>query len=247
MAFDGAKTIREARAERRMPKRDPEYGETRFVRLQRSFANHTVGVVILAAFAVIGAIGTVIDGGATIAGLFGDDDKRPPPTAPAAVRFGEAELAEEMNERFAFSFRHPTTWEQQGGVNSDGAVFRAPQPATQLLAYGVHAADGPTDLLERVGFLGARAKTNVLDQGGVVVSDDLRIGPWAGPGEELPAQRLVYRARDADTGRAVTAVQLLTSQGGRDVTIICQVPTREYKAYAGACNQLVATLQIERL
>lgn len=36
-------------------------------------------------------------------------------------------------------------------------------------------------------------------------------------------------------------------RGGRDVTIICQVPTREYKAYAGACNHLVATHQIERL
>jgi hypothetical protein len=230
-----------------MPKREPDYGETRFVRLQRSFANHTVGAVILAAIAVIGAIGTVIDGGETIAGLFGDDDKSGPPAAPTAVRFSEADLAEEMNERFAFSFRHPTTWEQQGAVNSDGAVFRAPQPATELRAYGVNVADGPTDLLERVGYLGARAKTDVLDQGGVVVSDDLRIGPWAGPGDELPAQRLLYRTRDADTGRAVTAVRILTSQGGRDVTIICQVPTREYKAYAGACNQLVATLRIERL
>jgi hypothetical protein len=132
-------------------------------------------------------------------------------------------LAEEVNERFAFSFRHPNTWEQEGAVNSDGAVFRAPLPATERRADGVNVADGHTDLLERVGYLAVRAKTEVLDQGGVVVSDDLRIGPWAGPGDELPAQRLVYRSRDADTGHAVTAVQILTSQGGRDVTIICQV------------------------
>jgi hypothetical protein len=229
-----------------MPKRDPEYGETRFVRLKRSFANHTVGVVILAAVAVVGAIGTVIDGGATVAGLFGDDDKPRPPTAPAAVRFSEAELAEEMNERFAFSFRHPTTWEQQGAVNSDGAVFRAPQPATELRAYGVNVADGPTDLrASAISVLVQRRTCSIK-----VESSSLTISA-SSPGRVQetnfpPSDSSTVHATPIPVARSPRS-KMLTSQGGRDVTIICQVPTHDYKAYAGACNQLVATLQIERL
>jgi len=42
-------------------------------------------------------------------------------------------------------------------------------------------------------------------------------------------------------------VAVLRSQGCRDVTIRCQAPTARFDAYAGACNQLVATLRIERL
>lgn len=166
-------------------------------------------------------------------------------TTATPLSFASAELAPVNNERFAFSFRHPRTWDREDAFNTDGAAFHAPDKSAELRAFGVNASDGPMDVLERVDYLVARQKQSVLDEGGQVLSEDLRFVEWDGPdADRTPASRVVYRSRHTETGERVTTIAMLTSQEGRDVTIQCQVATRRFRVYVGACNQLVATLKI---
>jgi hypothetical protein len=164
------------------------------------------------------------------------------------VRFSAAELAPVTNERFAFSFSYPRTWERQDAFNADGSVFRAPNESAELRAFGVNAHEGPTNVLERVEYLAQRKKQAVLDEGGQILSDDLRFVAWDGPNDDrTPASRLTYRSRDPATGQPVTAIAMLTSQQGRDVTISCQVVRGRFHEFEGACNQLVGTLKLDLL
>jgi hypothetical protein len=45
---------------------------------------------------------------------------------------------------------------------------------------------------------------------------------------------------------AQTSVGLTTTTSERDVTMLCQVPTRLYPSYRGACNQFLSTLTLTR-
>jgi hypothetical protein len=195
--------------------------------------NKVVGA-LAGLLALAGALGLV-----TLTG--GDEAEK----TATPVSFSAAELALVTNERFAFSFRHPKTWERQDAFNTDGSAFRAPNEAAELRAFGVNATEGPTNLLERVEYLAQREKQSVLNEGGQILSDDLRFAAWDGPNDDrTPASRLTYRSRDPATGQPVTSVALLTSQEGRDVTIRCQVARSRFSEFEGACNQLIGTLKL---
>lgn len=180
--------------------------------------------------------------------LNGGEKGEEEPEAPTPVSFENSELESITNERFAFSFQHPQTWEEEGAINSDGAAFTAPDEAAELRAFGVNAFDGPMDPLERVEYLAQQHKRSVLEEGGRVLSDDLRFVAWDGPNDsETPAARITYTSRQQDTGRPVTTIAMLTSQQARDVTIMCQVARSRFEEFEGACNQLVATLRLHLL
>lgn len=104
--------------------------------------------------ALAGALGLV-----TLAG--GEEEKK----GATRVRFSAAELAPVTNERFAFSFRHPRTWERQDAFNADGSVFRAPDESAELRTFGVNASEGPSNVLDRVEYLAQRQKQSVLEEG----------------------------------------------------------------------------------
>jgi hypothetical protein len=200
--------------------------------------NKIVGAIagVLALAAALGLV--TLSGG-------GEGEERKTPTP---VSFEDGELESITNERFAFSFQHPRTWEQEDAFNSDGSVFYAPDESAELRAFGVNASDGPSDVLGRVEYLAQRQKQSVLDEGGRVLSDDLRFVAWDGPNDDqTPAARITYTSRDEATGRPVTTIAMLTSQQARDVTIMCEVARSRFKEFEGACNQLVGTLKLHLL
>lgn len=225
---------------------DPDPADGERGRLSRAAAKvvgffDSVGKIVgtvAGVLALAGGLGLVTLGG----GDEGEEKKE-----PTAVRFATDELAPVTNERFAFSFSHPTTWERQDAFNTDGSVFRSPDESVELRAFGVNASDGPMDVLARVQYLSARLQRSILDEAGQVLNNDLRFVAWEGPNDDqTPAERVVYRARDADTGRPITGVLMLTTQEGRDVTISCEVSRGRFAEFEGACNQLIGSLKLGR-
>jgi len=53
-------------------------------------------------------------------------------------------------------------------------------------------------------------------------------------------------ADPTDAAPALTYVALIVTTRERDVTMECQVPTRLYRRWRGACNQFLSTLTLTR-
>lgn len=130
---------------------------------------------------VVGAIAGVLALATTLGLLTLAGDDNGPESTETPLSFASADLEPVHNERFAFSFRHPKTWEPEDAFNSDGTAFHAPDKSAELRAFGAHAFGGPTTVLERVDYLAARKKQSVLDEGGQVLSEDLRFVAWESP------------------------------------------------------------------
>jgi hypothetical protein len=67
-----------------------------------------------------------------------------------------------------------------------------------------------------------------------------------GEASEVAGSRVVLETPAAKGAPALTSVVLATTTSERDVTMSCQVPTRLYASYRGACNQLISTLTLTR-
>ena len=63
---------------------------------------------------------------------------------------------------------------------------------------------------------------------------------------EVAGSRLVMETDATDEAPALTSVALVATTPDRDVTMECQVPTRLYPRWRGACNQFLSTLTLTR-
>jgi hypothetical protein len=134
-------------------------------------------------------------------------------------------------------------------VNGDGLAAIGPQPGLQLVAYGVvpHFGPSPDDAFERLEYL---ARELADSRGARVVEgpSQQNIAQSTPSGEtfEVAGTRLVMESDATDGAPALTSVALATTTRERDVTMQCQVPTRLYPRWRGACNQFLSTLTLTR-
>ena len=63
---------------------------------------------------------------------------------------------------------------------------------------------------------------------------------------ETAGSRFVLERDLVEGAPAVTSVVLATTTSERDVTMRCNVPTRLYERWRGACNQFLSTLTLTR-
>jgi hypothetical protein len=235
-------------------------GETRVDRVRRRVADHKLGALVLLAVAVIGGIGGTIGGVREIVDLFdSESDSAPRKNKPGPVRFDPSELRTARNFRYAFSFQYPVTWERQDPPNGDGLAAIGPLPGLQLGAYGALPTFGPSpnDAFERLEY-----RARELSEGARVVEgpSQQNIPQSAPSGEtfEVAGSRLVmetdagrpragtFPPDAADEAPALTTVALVATTPDRDLTMECQVPTRIYPRWRGACNQFLSTLTLTR-
>jgi hypothetical protein len=176
----------------------------------------------------------------------------PAPTSsspPAVVHLRPSELGTARNARYGFSFQYPLTWERQDPVNGDGLLAIGPESGLEVRAYGgLPSSRGGG---EQIGGGGPRVDEYVtyLEQDGGTVVDgptqqNVRVELPSGASTEIAASRLVTREPGVDGLPPVTSVVLLVTPEGRDVTMECQAPTEIYASWAGACNQMIASLSI---
>jgi hypothetical protein len=228
----------------------PVDGETRVDRIRRRVADHKLGALVLLTVAVIGGIGGTIGGVREIVDLFDSESESEPRTKrPGPVRIDPSELRTARNFRYAFSFQYPVTWERQDPVNGDGLAAIGPQPGLQLVAYGALPDFGPSpdDAFERLEY---RARELPESKGARVVEgpSQQNISQSAPSGEtfEVAGSRLVMETDAKEGTPALTSVALVATTPDRDVTMECQVPTRLYPRWRGACNQFLSTLTLTR-
>jgi hypothetical protein len=251
-----------ARGERSIRHSEPADGETLVERYRRRVENHRLGAVLIITVSTVVAVGAVIGVAQQVVGLFAGDDAvtSAPPTAftspasssgspPAVVHLRASELGTAQNLRYGFSFQYPLTWERQDPVNGDGLLAMGSEPGLEVRAYGALPTSGGG--ADQVGGGGPRVDEYVkyLMQGGGTVVDgptqqNVRVVLSRKSSTELAASRLVTRERGGDGVPPVTTVVLLATPEGRDVTMECQAPTEIYASWAGACNQMIASLTI---
>jgi hypothetical protein len=223
-------------------------GETRVDRIRRRVADHKLGALVLLAVAVLGGVGGTIGGVREIIDLFnGESEPRTKRSGP--VRINPSELRTARNFRYAFSFQYPVTWERQDPVNGDGLAAIGPQRGLQLVAYGAlpHVGPSPDDAFERLDYLARE----LADSGGARVVEgpsQQNVAQSTPSGEtfEVAGSRIVIETDATNGAPALTSVALATTTPDRDVTMQCQVPTRLYARWRGACNQFLSTLTLTR-
>lgn len=197
--------------------------------------------------ALLGTIGGAIGGVREIVDLF-DGSSGQSTTEKAAVRLNPSELRTAKNSRYGFSFQYPVTWERQDPVNGDGLAAVGPEPGLELVAYGALPSTGPSpaDTFDRLDYLARQlADTGARLIEGPSQQNVTQFLPEGGT-SELAGSRFVIERDAGEEAPAVTAVGLVTTTMDRDVTMLCNVPTRLYPRYRGACNQLLSTLTLTR-
>jgi hypothetical protein len=134
-------------------------------------------------------------------------------------------------------------------VNGDGLAAIGPQPGLQLVAYGALPDFGPSpeDAFERLDYL----TRELADSGGARIVEgpsQQNVAQSTSGGEtfEVAGSRIVMETDATDEAPALTSVALATTTPDRDVTMQCQVPTRRYPRWRGACNQFLSTLTLTR-
>jgi hypothetical protein len=230
---------------------DPEVDarqETRADRIRRRIADHRVGALLLVGVALLGAIGGAIGGVREIIDLF-DGSPEAPPAKRTAVSFDPSELKTAKNARYGFSFQYPATWERQDPVNGDGLAASGPEPGLELVGYGALPTIGPSpaDTFNRLDYqvrqLTDGPGTRLVE--GPSQQNVTRFLP-GGETTEVAGSRFVRTTDPTSEEPALTSVGLTTTTSDRDVTMLCQVPTRLYSSYRGACNQFISTLTLTR-
>ena len=255
-------------AQREPPTRNPESGdrETLVERYRRRIENHRLGALLIITVSTVIAVGAVIGVAQQVVGLFAGEDPvtSAPTTAPTAavatpapssssppaeVHLRPSELGTATNVRYGFSFQYPLTWERQDPVNGDGLLAIGPEPGLEVRAYGALSTSGGGG--DQVGGGGPRVDEYVkylTQDGGTVVDgptqQNVRVELTRKASTEIAASRLVTREPGGDGLPPVTTVVLLVTPEGRDVTMDCQAPTEIYASWAGACNQMIASLTI---
>jgi hypothetical protein len=250
------------------PTRDPESGETETLvdRYRQRVENHRLGALLIITVSAVIAVGAVIGVVQQVVGLFsGEDPKASAPTTatttstttpttsssspPAEVHLRPSELGTAKNFRYGFSFQYPLTWERQDPVNGDGLLAIGPDPGLEVRAYGALSTSGGGG--DQVGGGGPRVDEYVkyLTQDGGTVLDgptqqNVRVELSEKTSTEIAGSRLVTSEPGGAALPPVTTVVLLVTPEGRDVTMECQAPTEIYASWAGACNQMIASLTI---
>jgi hypothetical protein len=251
-------------------KSEPGDRESLVERYRRRVENHRLGALLLITVSTVIAVGAVIGVVQQVVGLFDGEDPvtsepttvstttptsaptTPAPTSsspPAVVHLRPSELGTARNARYGFSFQYPLTWERQDPVNGDGLLAIGPESGLEVRAYGgLPSSRGGG---EQIGGGGPRVDEYVtyLEQDGGTVVDgptqqNVRVELPSGASTEIAASRLVTREPGVDGLPPVTSVVLLVTPEGRDVTMECQAPTEIYASWAGACNQMIASLSI---
>jgi hypothetical protein len=225
-------------------------GETRVDRIRRRVADHKLGALVLLTVAVIGGVGGTIGGVREVVDLFDSESESEPRTKrPGPVRIDPSVLRTARNFRYAFSFQYPVTWKRQDPVNGDGLAAIGPQRGLQLVAYGAfpHFGPSPDDAFERLEY---RARELPDSRGARVVEgpsqQNITQSTPSGETYEVAGSRLVMETDATDEAPALTSVALVATTPDRDVTMECQVPTRLYPRWRGACNQFLSTLTLTR-
>lgn len=204
--------------------------------------------MVILGVALLGTIGGAIGGAREIVDLFDGSSERPTETE-TAVRLNPSELGTAKNSRYGFSFQYPVTWERRDPINGDGLAAAGPEPGLELLGYGAHPSAGPSpaDTFNRLEYLkeqladGSRAR---LVEG----PNQQNVTRFLPEGEttETAGSRFVLERDPVEGVPAVTSVVLATTTSERDVTMLCNVPSRLYERYRGACNQFISTLTLTR-
>jgi hypothetical protein len=221
--------------------------ETTADRIRRRVANNKIGAVIVVGVGLVSTIGGAIGGGRQIVNLFhgGSESQH----RSAEVRLNPADLKTAKNLRYGFSFQYPVTWRRQDPVNGDGLMAVGPEPGLELVAYGAVPTAGPSpdDPFARLEY---QAKQLAEGSNARVVEaptqqNVTRYLP-GGDTTETAGYRLVFQRDGAEGAPAVTTVALAATTSERDVTMLCNVPTRVSSRWRGACNQLISTLTLTR-
>jgi hypothetical protein len=216
--------------------------------MRRRIADNRVGAIVVLGVALLGAIGGAIGGVREIVDLVDGSPQAPSPKR-TAVRIDPSELKTAKNGRYGFSFQYPSTWERQDPINGDGLAAIGPQSGLELVAYGALPTIGPSpaDTFNRLDYL-VRQLTDEPGARLVEGPSQQNVTRFLSEGQttEVAGSRFVREADATGEVPAVTSVGLTTTTPERDVTMLCQVPTRIYSSYRGACNQFLSTLTLTR-
>jgi hypothetical protein len=193
------------------------------------------------AIGVIGTIGATIGGVREIADLF-DGSERPGVTT-TAVRLNPSELRTAKNTRYGFSFQYPVTWERNDPINGDGLAATDAESGVELVAYGSLPVLGPKpdDVFDRLEY---QVRELTDDSRIVEAPTQQNVTRFLAGGEttEMAGLRFVMER----VTPAVTTLALVTTTRERDVEMQCNVPTRVYPSWRGACNQFLSSLTLTR-
>jgi hypothetical protein len=219
--------------------------ETSADQIRRRIANNRVGALIVVAVGLISTVGGAIGGGRQILNLFHESSD----SAPKAVRLNPSELRTAKNSRYGFSFQYPVTWARQDPVNGDGLMAAGPEPGLELVAYGALPTSGPspTDTFARLEYQANQVAggSNARIVESPTQQNVTRYLP-GGDTTETAGYRFVMEKQAGGGAPALTTLALTTTTSERDVTVLCNVPTRLSSSWRGACNQLISTLTLTR-
>ena len=141
------------------------------------------------------------------------------------------------------------TWERRDPVNGDGLAAAGPEPGLEVVAYGALPSAGPSpgDSFERLEYL-VRQSTDGGSARLVEGPSQQNVTRFLPGGDttEVAGRRFVMVRPPLEGVPEVTSVALTTTTNERDVTMLCNVPTRLYEGYRGACNQFLSTLTLTR-
>ena len=198
--------------------------------------------------ALLSAVGGAIGGAREIIDLF-HSSRETPAAKRTAVRFDPSELETAKNARYGFSLQYPSTWERQDPVNGDGLAAIGPQSGLEVVGYGSLPSIGPSPAaaFNRLDYL-VRQLTDEPGARLIEGPSQQNVTRFLPEGQttEVAGSRFVKETDATSEAPALTSVGLTTTTSERDVTLFCQVPTRLYPSYRGACNQFLSTLTLTR-
>jgi hypothetical protein len=150
-----------------------------------------------------------------------------------------------VNQRYAFSFKYPQTWDRKDPTNNDGYAFVNPMdPDTDMRAWGMHKV-GP--------YVPGMWHDQQKQLAGYRRIEDVRKGMWLidtkvvnGKSKpvkmELPGRRLKYEY-DSD-GKKITVLEVRTEYQNVVYTIDCSSPSSDYPKYEPLCFNIVNSLRV---
>jgi len=200
-----------------------------------------VGKAILALGALLGAIGTILAFPSTtwqaIEYWVNPPDK--------AYEFSQKDLEKVVNQRFAFSFKYPKTWDRKDPTNNDGFTFVNPMdPDTEISAWGAHVFEpGDTGIWDdyQEQLPGYRPIEDVR-KGMWLIDTKVVNGKSGTVRMELPGRRLKYEYDR--NGKKVTVLEVRTEYQSEEYAIQCASPSSDYPKYETLCFTIVNSLRV---